>query len=62
MLLMYSGQIELVGDAVDVQWPNRIHVRLCLCYQILSAEVDVLKGLFVFCGAAAQRGPWPSHS
>jgi hypothetical protein len=37
-------QVFLVGDSVDIQPPNRIHVGLCLCYRIVSAEVDVLKG------------------
>jgi hypothetical protein len=36
--------VFLVGDSVDVQSPNRMHVGLCLCYRIVSAEVDVLKG------------------
>jgi len=28
----------------------------------LSVHTDYVFVLFVFCGAAAQRGPWPPHS
>jgi hypothetical protein len=37
--------VFLVGDSVDVGSPNRMHVVLCRCYRIVSAEVDVLKGI-----------------